>query len=105
MSLKASRTPLKIDDIFRILDGVDDDLDVLVWGQCHILQLCLFTNKAAMIILAFPVAIASGLAIPMTFIVFTTRSPSKIDDIAAAVDGVYDDYGHSWLVLVSSLTF
>ena len=26
MSLKASRTPSKIDDIFRFLAGVDDDL-------------------------------------------------------------------------------
>ena len=32
MSLKASRTPSKIDDICRILAGVDDDFDVPDWG-------------------------------------------------------------------------
>ena len=32
MSLKASRTPWKIDDIFRFLAGVNDDLDVPDWG-------------------------------------------------------------------------
>jgi hypothetical protein len=34
MSLKASRTPSKIDDISRILAGVDDDFDVPDWGWC-----------------------------------------------------------------------
>ena len=34
-----------------------------------------------------------------------SRSPSKIDDIVAGVAGVYDDYGHSWLGLVSLMTF
>ena len=32
MSLKASRTPSKIDDIPRIIAGVDDDFDVPDWG-------------------------------------------------------------------------
>ena len=35
MSLKASRTLSKIDDISRILPGVDDDFDVPDWGWCH----------------------------------------------------------------------
>ena len=34
MSLKASRTPSKIDDISRVLAGVDDDFDVPDWGFC-----------------------------------------------------------------------
>ena len=34
-----------------------------------------------------------------------SRSPSKINDIAAVADGVYDDYGHSWLGLVSLMMF
>ena len=32
LSLKASRTPSKIDDITRVLAGVDDDFDVPDWG-------------------------------------------------------------------------
>ena len=35
----------------------------------------------------------------------TSRSPSKVDDIVAGVAGVYDDYEHSWLGLVSLMTF
>ena len=34
VSLKASRTPSKIDDISRVLAGVDDDIDVPNWGWC-----------------------------------------------------------------------
>ena len=34
MSFKASRTLSKIDDISRILAGVDDDFDVPDWGWC-----------------------------------------------------------------------
>ena len=34
LSLKASRTPSKNDDISRILAGVDDDFDVPDWGWC-----------------------------------------------------------------------
>ena len=34
MSLKASRTLSKINDISRILAGVDDDFDVPDWGFC-----------------------------------------------------------------------
>ena len=34
-----------------------------------------------------------------------SRSPSKIDDIAAVVAGVYEDYGHSWLGMVSLMLF
>ena len=34
MSLKASRTPLKNDDISRILAGDYDDFDVPDWGWC-----------------------------------------------------------------------
>ena len=34
MSLKASRTPSKIDDISRVLAGVVDDIDVPDWGWC-----------------------------------------------------------------------
>ena len=30
---------------------------------------------------------------------------SKMDDIAQVVAAVYDDYGHSWLRLVSLMTF
>ena len=32
LSLKASRTPSKIDDICKFLAGVDDDLNVPDWG-------------------------------------------------------------------------
>ena len=32
--LKALRTLPKIDDIFRVLAGVDDDFDVPDWGWC-----------------------------------------------------------------------
>jgi hypothetical protein len=32
LSFKASRTPLKIDDISGVLAGVDDDIDVPDWG-------------------------------------------------------------------------
>ena len=32
MTLNASRTPSKIDDIYRILAGVDDEFDVPDWG-------------------------------------------------------------------------
>ena len=32
MTLKASRTPSKIDDISRVLAGVDDDFYVPGWG-------------------------------------------------------------------------
>ena len=34
MSLKATRTPSKFDDISRVLAGVDNDFDVPDWGQC-----------------------------------------------------------------------
>ena len=34
-----------------------------------------------------------------------SRSPSKIDDIAAVFAGDYEDYGHSRLGLVSMMTF
>ena len=34
VELKASRTPSKIDDISRVLAGVDDDIDVPDWGWC-----------------------------------------------------------------------
>ena len=34
MSLEASKTPLKIDDICRFLAGVGDDIDVADWGWC-----------------------------------------------------------------------
>ena len=34
MSLKASRTSSKIDDISKVLAGVDDDIDVPDWGWC-----------------------------------------------------------------------
>ena len=34
MSLMASRRPSKIDDIYRVLAGVDDDFDVPDWGWC-----------------------------------------------------------------------
>ena len=34
-----------------------------------------------------------------------SRSPSKIDDIAAVIAGVYEDYGHSSLGLVSLMMF
>ena len=34
MNLKASRIPSKIDDIFRVLAGVDDDIDAPDWGWC-----------------------------------------------------------------------
>ena len=34
-----------------------------------------------------------------------SRPPSKINDNAAVADGVYDDYGHSWLGLVSLMMF
>ena len=34
MNFKASRTLSKIDDISRILAGVDDDFDVPDWGWC-----------------------------------------------------------------------
>ena len=34
MNLKASRTPSKIDDISRVLAGVDGDIDVPDWGWC-----------------------------------------------------------------------
>ena len=32
MSMKASRTPSKIDDFFRFFAGVNDDFDVSDWG-------------------------------------------------------------------------
>ena len=31
---EASRTPSKIDDIYRFLAGFDDDFDVPDWGWC-----------------------------------------------------------------------
>jgi hypothetical protein len=34
LSLTASRTPSKKDDISRVLAGVDDDIDVPDWGRC-----------------------------------------------------------------------
>ena len=34
LSLKASRTPSKIDEISRVLAGADDDIDVADWGWC-----------------------------------------------------------------------
>ena len=34
LSLKASRTPSKIDDICRFMAGVDDGFDVPDWGWC-----------------------------------------------------------------------
>ena len=34
MSLKASKTPSKIDDISGVLGGVDDDFDVYGLGWC-----------------------------------------------------------------------
>ena len=34
LSLKASRIPSKIDDIYKVLIGVDDDFDVPDLGLC-----------------------------------------------------------------------
>jgi hypothetical protein len=34
-----------------------------------------------------------------------SRTPSKIDDNSRVLDGVDDDYGHSWLGLVSLAMF
>ena len=34
MSLNESRTPSNINDISRVLAGVDDDIDVPDWGRC-----------------------------------------------------------------------
>ena len=84
MNFKASRTLLKIDDISRILVGVDDDFDVPYWGWClwwhygwsALKELCSKLDWHPMRLNA-------------------SRSPSKIDDIAAVVAGVYEDYGHS----------
>ena len=40
MSLKASRTPSKIEDILRVRAGVDDDFDVPDWLRELCLKFC-----------------------------------------------------------------
>ena len=82
-SLKASRTPSKIDDISRVLAGDDDDIDVPDLGWCpwwhyewtaYVLrELCLKFGWNPMSLKA-------------------SRTPSKIDDICRFLAGVDDDF-------------
>ena len=80
---KASRTPSKINDISRVLAGVDDDIDVPDWGWCPwwhngwsayaLRELCLKFGWN-----------------PMSLKV--SRTPSKINDICRFLAGVDDDF-------------
>ena len=82
MSLKASRTPSKIDDICRFLAGIDEDFDVPDWGLCPwwrfgwsphaLMELCL---KFGLNLLSLKVS----------------RTPSKICDIFRVFAGVDDE--------------
>ena len=82
MSLKASRTPSKIDDICRFLAGVDDDLDVPDWGWCPWWRFGWFAYALRELCLKFhwnPMSLKAS------------RTPSKIDDICRFLAGVDDD--------------
>ena len=83
ISLKASRTPSKIDDIFRILAGVDDDFDVPDWGWCPWWHYGLSPNALRVLCLKF-----GGILLSLK----ASRTLSKIDDISRILAGVDDDF-------------
>ena len=73
MSLKASRTPSKIDDISRIHAGVDDDFHVPDWGWYPWWHYGWSTNSLRELYLKFSWNLMHLKA---------SRTPSKIDDMS-----------------------
>ena len=82
MSLKASRTPVKINDISRVLAGVDDDIDVPDWG----LFPWLFCGWSAYALRQLCLKYG-GNQISLK----ASRTTWKIDDICGFFTGVDDD--------------
>ena len=88
MTLKASRTLSKINDISGILAAVDNDFDVPDWGWCLWWHYGWSANALRELCLKFGWILLSLIA---------SRTLSKMDDIA----GGLEDAGRSWLELVS----
>ena len=87
LSIKTSRTPSKIDDIFRVLAGVDDDLDFPDWGWCPWLHHGWSAYALWELCLNFGWNLLSLKA---------SRMLLKMDDVA----GGLEDAGCSWLGLM-----
>ena len=83
MSLKASRTPSKIDDILGILAGVDDDFDFPDWGCCPWWHFAWSAHALRKLCLKF-----SGNPMSLK----ASRTPSKKNDISGILAGVDDDF-------------